>query len=194
MHVKKRILTTISALAVINLLLLGAGAMAATAIRKDAARIAEAQAELDTQYALHRYMRTVASTLTETSGRLGELRSMAIQEGEELQFITALERAADAAGVDQSIALETANQKDLSAGEREIPLKLEFSGTYPQALRYLNAIERLPYVIVFTGVTFETSRQDGQFNPDGRVQAAVTATAYWQASTAPSFTRPAEAR
>lgn len=190
MQVKKRILMAIGVLAAANLLLLGAGAIPAVlSINQYAARIAEEHEKLDTQYALRLFMRDSASKLSSAVSRLKALSAFAVPQGGELAFITALERAAETSGVSQRIALETVNQKDLSPWEREIPLRLDFSGTYPQVLRHLNAIERLPYGIVVTGIDVAAPRSLGDRNPQGLTDVTVSATVYWQSEDAPDFVR-----
>jgi hypothetical protein len=166
MLIKKRILTTIGALIAAIAFLLGAFAVPSIfTIRDLSSRIGDERSKLDSQYALRIFMRDAANKMAEVNVKLQSIAAMSIEEGGELAFITALEDAATANKVEQDIALETANQRDVSAWEREIPLTLAISGTYPNFLRHMAAIERLPYAISVSSVEVIPSRKLGANNP-----------------------------
>lgn len=187
MQVKKRMLITIGLLAAFDIGLLAAGTYAVIGIRKTAADISSEQAAIDDRYALRRYVRSSVTNLTDTKKKIGDLGAAAVTEGKELDFVTALESAADSSGVDQKIDLQTVNQKDVSPWEKTIPLNLALVGTYPQILKHLNAVERLPYYITIVDIAVTGARPgEGQ---DGKVNATVNATVYWQGAKAPDFVR-----
>lgn len=190
MQIKKRILTTIGVLLALILLLLG-GLVAPSvfAIQDLTTRIGEERARLDTQYALRIFMRDAEAKMTEVTSRLANISSMSIEEGGELEFITALENAAATNGVEQQIILATANQMDTSAWEREIPLTLSINGPYPNTLRHLAAIEKLPYEVVVSAVEIIPSRRHGTVNPEGRIELTVSAVVRWRSLSAPAFVR-----
>jgi len=185
---QKRILVTIGIFSTLNLALIGGlVATSVISIGKYVQKIEKERQNLETQYISRIYMRDTAASMSAIRARLDLASGLAVREGGELNFITSLERTAEKSGVKQSIALETANQKNLTTWEKEIPLGLEFSGTYPQVLRHLNAIERLPYSIIITGLQISADQQLGNENPDGRVKVSVSAIIYWQSKNTPPF-------
>jgi Tfp pilus assembly protein PilO len=188
MLVKKRMLITIVLFGGLTLLALGIAAVPSVlAIRDLEKKIAEEQDKIDVRYALRRYIRNSVTNLANTKRRIGALSAGALQEGKELEFITALEAAAEKSDVTQSITLETVNQKDTSKWEREIPLKLRIGGPYDRVLRHLNAIERLPYLVLLDSITISTPRQTSSAVPDGVIEATVDGVVYWQGTGAPDF-------
>ncbi len=188
MLVKKRMLITIGIFGGLTLVALGVAAVPSiVAIQDLKKKIAEEQAKIDVRYALRRYIRNSVTNLADTKRRIGALAAGALQEGKELDFITALESAAAASGVRQEISLETANQKDLSSWEREIPLKLRVTGPYDRVLRHLRGLERLPYFILVESVTADAPRPSGNPADDGDVEALITGIVYWQGAGAPDF-------
>lgn len=188
MLVQKRMLITIGLFGGLTLLALGVAAVPSIlAISDLEKKIAEEQGKIDVRYALRRYIRNSVTNLADTKRRIGALAAGAVQEGKELDFITALEQAANASNVTQVIALETANQKDLSKWEREIPLKLRVTGQYDNVLRHLQALERLPYFILVDGVSADAPRSSGNPSDEGDVEAMISGIVYWQGSGAPDF-------
>ncbi|HTM68964.1 MAG TPA: GspMb/PilO family protein [Candidatus Binatia bacterium] len=187
MLVKKRLVIISAVLGVLTLALTAAvGIPSVLSIQSYIGKIAEEQAKIDERYALRRYVRNSIASLAETKKKLGTFSSIALQEGKELDFVRALETAAGSAGVQQQLSLETVNQKDLSSWEKEIPVKIEVQGPYPNVLAYLNAVERTPYLLVVNGIQIAPPRS-GSVVRDGDVTANVTATAYWQGLNAPDF-------
>ncbi len=164
-----------------------AGVPSVLAIRSLISQIAEAQGKIDARYALRRYVRNSMTSLVDTKHRLGGLSGMALQEGRELDFVTAIENAASATGVDQQPDLQTVNQKQLSPWERAIPLRLHVTGDFPKVMQFLNAVERLPYAVTFTSIAIATPRQSSEFTKTGIVEADFQGTVYWQGQNAPDF-------
>lgn len=190
MLVQKRMLITIGLLGGLTLAAAGAIAVPSVlAIRELKTKIAEEQEKLDTRYALRRYIRDSVTNVSETKRRIGALSTGALQEGKELDFITALESASAASGVEQEIMLETANQKEISAWEREIPLKLKITGQYDRVIRHLRAVERLPYFVLVETIAFTNPRASAGAGKDGDVETNVAAIVYWQSGDAPDFVR-----
>lgn len=188
MLVKKRMIITIGLFGGLTLAAFGVGAIPSVlAIRDLENKIAEEQAKIDVRYALRRYIRNSVTNLAATKRRIGALAAGALQEGKELEFITALEASAASSGVTQEIALETANQKEISKWEREIPLKLRISGPYTRVLRHLNAVERLPYFILVDSIAITKPRASALPSSEGDVEALVAGIVYWQGAGAPDF-------
>lgn len=183
MLVNKRILTTMAVSGAVTLGLFGAVAVpAALSIRTLKTQIAEEQQKIDRRYAIRQLTRESLKVLDETKDRLAPLNAVAVKEGEELDFIRAVENAAGTYGVEPEITLETVNQKQLSDWEREIPIKLRVRSGYLNALRFLGAIERLPYYVIVDTAAFMAQRQKALGND---IETLIEGTVYWQAKAAP---------
>ena len=189
MLVKKRLIVISGALGFLILALSGAvGIPSVISSRTLVDKIAGEQAKIEERYAMRRYVRNSIANRGETKKRLGAFSAVALQENKELDFVRALEQAAGVTGVEQKLSLETVNQKDLSAWEKEIPVKIEVQGAYPKVLNYLNALERSSYIIIVNSIQIAPPRA-GSDVKEGDVIANVTATVYWQAQSAPDFVR-----
>jgi Tfp pilus assembly protein PilO len=189
MVIRKRLIAISAILGLLTLAIGGGvGIPSVLSIRGLIAKISEEQGKIDARYALRRYIRNSAANLAETKVQLGVLSSFSLQEGKELAFVTAIEDAAQSTGVEHKLILETANQKELSLWEKEIPVKMQVHGDFPKILAFMNAVERLPYAVMVDGVQVASPRST---TPDreGIVDATVTGTVYWIAQTAPDFTR-----
>lgn len=185
MHVNRRLLASSAVLSVITLALLVVSGLAVASIKDYTFKIADEQRKIDRQYALRRTMRSSAIKLSDSKMRIGGLAATAIHEGDELDFITALEKTALEADVEQDIQLETVNQKETSKWEKEIPLTLTVTGPYPRILMHLNAIERLPYAINVQQVAVDSVGATA--NAAGTVRVTISAKVYWQGDNAPDF-------
>jgi len=184
MHLKQRMTVMSATLAVLTLGIGGAiGIPSILAIQKSVSDIAVAQARLDDRYALRRYMTKAASDIADKKKRLAPLAAVALQEGRELDFVTAIESAAAASGVDEKLTLETANQREISTWEREIPVTIEASGPYPGVAAFLDALQRMPYLLDMS--TLDLSPKSDE--KPGSVHLEIHGVAYWLGSTAPDF-------
>lgn len=183
MHIKQRMTIMSATLAVLTLGIGGAiGIPSILAVRKAVTDIGVAQARLDDRYALRRYMSKAANDIASKKKRVAPLAMTALQEGEELKFITTIESAATAAGVEEKLTLETANQRELSAWEREIPVTISAIGPYAGVASFLDAMQRMPYLVDLA--TLDVSPVADQ---NGAVRLEVHGIVYWLGKSAPDF-------
>ncbi|MFA6603742.1 MAG: hypothetical protein WCT10_02775 [Patescibacteria group bacterium] len=187
MKINKRIVVTISILAGATLLLAGGVAVPTVLAIKDLnSKMAAANAEIDQKYDLRKHTRTSLIKLQQAKELIRTLSSVAVIEGEELEFVSALEKAAEDAGVKQSLVLETVNQRELSLWEKEIPIKIETDGEYRRILVYLHKLERLPYYLTVQSIDINLP-QHRESAADGVVKLRLTATVRWLAKNQPVF-------
>jgi len=193
MAAKQRYVISIS---VITVLILGVGGAvglpSAFAVRERAGQIADERRRIDDDFATRRAIRDSASSLGATKASMAPLAAMSVQEGDELAFITAVEAAAQAAGVTQSITLETVNQKERSKYEQAVPVRIVVNGTFGEVLRFMDALERMPYFLTTEAISVSGNR-GGAATAATLVDAVINATAYWTSRTAPDFARGAAA-
>jgi len=185
--VNRRIAITISVLAAATLLLAGAVAvptvMAITNLR---IKMAEANQMINQKYQLRRHSRTALEALQRAKEQINTLSSVAVIEGQELEFVSALEQAAESAGIKQDLTLETVNQRDVSPWEKEIPMKIRAAGDYRDLLVYLYKVQKLPVYITMTSVEIAAPAQR-RSAADGLVEANFSATVRWLAKDQPVF-------
>lgn len=189
MVIRKRLIAISVTLGILTLAVGGGvGIPSVLSIRGLITKISEEQGEIDARYALRRYIRNSAANLAATKISLGALSTLSLQEGKELAFVTAIEDAAQSTGVEHRLTLETANQKELSLWEKEIPVKMQVHGDFPKVLAFMNAVERLPYAIMLDNLQVASPRSTS-IDREGIVDATIAGTVYWLAETAPDFTR-----
>jgi Tfp pilus assembly protein PilO len=186
MTLRKRVLITLGVTVVAAVAVAAAiGVPSVFAIKGLQKEINAAQTAIDVRVAMFRYLRKAAADLNDTQRRVATLSQIAVRGGHELEFITALEEAAAAAGVEQDIGLNTASQKEISSWERISPLQLQIKGTYPQVRDYISRLERMPYLIdVRSFSIMRTGKEDGESS----VSATLSATVYMIGESGPSFT------
>lgn len=183
MSLKRRVITTAGVTTAITFLLGVGSFVIAGMISKSSDGIIAAQRKIDEQYALRRSLRGSTTDLSSIKREIGRLSVKDIHEGGELDFVRALEAAADTTGVSQDIRLETVNQKEISGWEKEVPLNLTFTGTYPQIIRHIAEIESLPYAVTVQNVTVNS-----ESDPLSRkVRASLAGSIRWIGQNAPDY-------
>jgi Tfp pilus assembly protein PilO len=190
MQIVQRMTVSVAALSLVLAGLVGGVAVPAMlsmqSLKKE---IHESQQRIDDRFAAQRYVRDAQASFHTTLEQVQRLSSLAVRKGEELDLVTAIEAAADENRVTQTLSLETANQKDLTPWERQIPLLITATGSYPDVVRFLSDVERLPYLVSINSVTVSSPREGAIKEREGRVTAAIDGTIYWQGDNAPEFVR-----
>ncbi|MEK9152243.1 MAG: hypothetical protein AAB692_02660 [Patescibacteria group bacterium] len=193
MQLRQKITATIGILGVAALAVFGAIVYPSVRAIDDLGNgISQEKLHIEESYLRRQLIRKSLEALGDARKKIGPLAAMAVREGRELDFVNALEAVETGTGVSQDINLVTANQKDLSKWEREIPLLLKVSGPFPSILKYLSNVERLPYSIVVQSMQLTESNQKID-NPLGAVDLNIQAVVYWQSKNAPAFLNSAPA-
>ena len=173
------------------LLLLGAVAVPSwLSIGNLERQIDAANAAIDKKYMVRQLVRDSFAALESSRDDIASLRSIAINEGEELKFIDAIEQVQDRTGVQADISLVTVNQKTISPWEREIPITVSVRGDYRDVIRFLSGLEHLPYVISFGSINLR-GEGDAAGRVVGGVRADLSGIVYWFGKNAPSFVNEA---
>jgi Tfp pilus assembly protein PilO len=188
MHVKNRMIIASGVLTVLTLGIGGAiGVPSLLTARADIRRIAAAQTTLDDRFAARMTVNKTMTDIAAAKRRVAPLSAMAVQEGHELDFVTAIESAAKDSSVDEKINLVTANQIILSPWERELPVSISIGGPFTNVLTFLNSLERMPYLIIVSGVQMSPLTVGAQSS--GSVSCTISASVYWLGANAPDFVR-----
>lgn len=101
---------------------------------------------------------------------LDELDKIFIKDKTALQFIDALEKTADAAGVTQEINLS--DKKEMVGSFKKVPISLTITGDYRNIIKYLSQLETLDYYISFNLLNFSSLQNETVLRVDG--------TTYWK--------------
>ena len=185
MKLNKRLAIIISVTGTLALLVIGVvGLPSLLAIKKLNQQIAAEYLDIESRYNLRRHTRASLAAMDDHKPKLQHLTDAVVIEGEELDFISALEAAASAAQVTQDLSLETVNQKDISPWEREIPIRVRTTGDYRHIVNYFQRLQALPYYISFDSLEFSTPyNRPGTYSEV--IQAEARGTIRWFAKTHP---------
>jgi hypothetical protein len=148
--------------------------------------IGSTQLQMERQYQQRQALRETTANLQAIRGIAGTLNRYAIREGDELRFIQSLENIAGRHGIEQDIQLETANQKDLTAWEKVVPLTITLKGAFPDVLRYLRDAETLNYDLQLDALQF-TELSPGAGGGQGDIQVRIIGRVHWLSRSAPDF-------
>jgi Tfp pilus assembly protein PilO len=114
---------------------------------KDIEAISEAvyaeRVDLEKKYLRGQLLKKTVENFQKIEPEKDKLVSIFINEGEELKFITALERIAASHGLVQNLKLQT--RREGSNNYYPLPLEITTKGRFIQTLRYLKDLERLNY-------------------------------------------------
>ncbi|MFC1703120.1 type 4a pilus biogenesis protein PilO [Patescibacteria group bacterium] len=145
-------------------------------------------AKIQDRYHRRGQLKETLLNLNEIKGGVGSLTSVAIKEGEALQFVQALEEIATRNGVEQEIQLRTVNQTELSDWELEVPITIIVEGEYVGILNYMRELESLPYYIIVNSFNVSsTGVTGGTLSSGGAVSASMTGTIYWITDDIPAI-------
>lgn len=187
MLVNKRIIVTISVLGAASLLLIGAGVIPTVlSISELELKINNQNIAIEKRYAARQQVRDTLTALEDNKSTIAGLKHYAVIEGEELNFVSALEGVQERTGIDADISLETVNQRDLSTWEREIPIRLTMTGDYADILRFIEGVERLPYLVVIDRLGLSGTNV-GSVPKPGLVRVELNGSVYWISKLAPTF-------
>jgi hypothetical protein len=188
MKIEKRIIATTVILIILTTAVGAAIAIPSVfKIRSQTDAIFEQQAEIERRYILRNYVKNTLSDIDTAQTQLEGIQKTYIREGEELEFIRAMEEAANKASVTQDISLETVNEREITLWEKEIPLRVSIKGPFTQVNSWLNEVEHLNYYVIFNTMTINAFRTGGIQDPFGVVEANFTGNVFWLADDAPYF-------
>ncbi|KPJ84872.1 hypothetical protein AMJ57_05165 [Parcubacteria bacterium SG8_24] len=189
MIIQRRMTVTISVISLLTVGIFGGVAIPSTlTITEMLSEIANERAKIEKRYQLRQYIRNAADDVERAKSDLASLRRIFLIEGEELDFIHALERSAAVANVSQEINLEVVNRTKVAEWEWEIPIKIQVDGKFNDTMRYLNEIEHLPYYVLVRGFTVNLPPQFRRgAKRDGTVRANFVGVVYMLTSEAPDF-------
>lgn len=156
-------------------------------INKTNLEIENSRIMIERQYLQRQQLREVVYSLESIRTSTANLNSYAIREGDELEFIQALENIATEHGVEQEINLITANQKVISTWENEVPISITLYGDYVGIINYLRQVESLPYYVQLKTLSLSKSQKRESGSKAETLKAALSGQVSWISNDAPSF-------
>jgi len=85
------------------------------------------------------------------------IQSLAIENGQELKFITSLEKLADENNVTEKIMLDVQSRK-LSGNYDVLPVELIIQGSYRDIIKYMAALRTIPATMSLTSLSISSGR------------------------------------
>ena len=113
------------------------------------AQIYKQKQELEKLYLSGRLLRPTKEQYEKVKFQIPDLSKIFVNDGEELQFITALEKIADDNNLDQEIDMRevTTEEEAQTKDYQKIPITLKVIGGYQNFINYLAGLESLDYYI-----------------------------------------------
>lgn len=157
-------------------------------VREVHENIGAEHAKIEGRYLRRGQLKDTLRILQEVRSGIVDLTSIAVHDGKELDFVRALEEAADDKNIEQEIQLKTVSQIELSDWERKVPVVLLIKGRYVDVLNYIRDIETFPYYITIDSFSFRTLRKGtAKSFTEETIQATLNGSVYWITSGAPSI-------
>lgn len=187
MGIEKRLTTSIIALSVAAVVIGAGGGIPVTlSMTKLQEQTAVESQKIETAYAMRRITESTVNTVADVNRRIRALGPVAIIEGQELDFINAMETIAAESQVTQNIELITADQEELSKYEKNVPLKINVEGDYLRVIEYFRKLDRLPYYLAPRNLRISIPSQR-EYAGDGRVRATYDSMIRWLSKDNPAF-------
>jgi len=134
---------------------------AASAIGQNTSQIHEQREKLDKLLSQGQSVRENQKNVQAVKSEINILQEIWLNSGEELEFITDLESAAEKNNLQQTITFDN-TQANEKKGNKIIPLELQLSGSLENILTYLAQIEAFDYYINFQNI--ELTKQGEEIN------------------------------
>ncbi len=122
-------------------------------VRELADLVIETETELQAQYANRKNLLSSLTRIDRAKSIMHDLDDQFVPIGNELDFITAVELAAETSGVELRINLNPASKGQ--AGDLTRTVDLQLSGPYRNILDALSAVERLRYLVIIRSVSIQ---------------------------------------
>ncbi|MBN1585079.1 hypothetical protein JW899_01795 [Candidatus Uhrbacteria bacterium] len=183
MRLTHRLITATAVLGALTLLTIGTVAVPSIlSMRRLRTEIQQEYLDIERQYSIRRQLGSSQKIIENIRPTLRKLLSMAVTEGNELEFIRTLEQAADRNGINQSISLETVNQNDITAWEKDIPVTILTNGSYGATIAYLDSLHSLPYQITVRSLSMSAQ---GNGSESANIRTEIRGTIRWLAKDHP---------
>lgn len=131
-------------------------APAANQIKKDKLLISAEKNNLKDLLALGQNITTNQKNLNYVEKNLEALGEPFLKKGEELKFITDLERIATENGIEQEILFNN-DSGETSGGAKIVPVEIRLNGGLYNTMNYINSLEKINYYININRIRINSS-------------------------------------
>ena len=111
--------------------------------------------DLEKKYLRGQLLRKTIEDFEKIKPEKDKLTSVFIIEGEELNFITDLEKIASSYDLEQNLDLQP-NKNEINGFYYSLPLEIKIQGGFIEILKYLHDLDKLNYYINLSSITINT--------------------------------------
>lgn len=140
-------------------------------IKKISSTIYDERVDLEKKYLRGQLLKKTIEEFESAKPKQEKLASIFIVEGNELEFITALEKIASAYNVEQSLQLKPVQNKN--SFYYSLPLDIKIKGNFINILKYLKELEKSNYYFNISAVDLNNDNKTDIISADlsGKVYA-----------------------
>ncbi len=159
-------------------------------IKKLSQTIFEQRVRLEKLYNQGQLLKKAREDLKQVSSKIEILDKSFVIKNEELKFITTLEELAAKNKLEQNIALNFSQQRNLKPGFNAVPFQLTLRGNFLNILKYLAETEKMDYYFNIESLSLENLVSQKNRTPSENfslstnektsVQALISAESYWK--------------
>jgi len=161
MGIKKRItIYIVIVLAITSIIVYFVILPTVTDIKKISDAVYAERVDLEKKYLRGQLLKTTIENFEKIRPEKEKLASIFIAEGEELKFITALEKVAASHNLAQTLSLQALKEgEEIKDFYYPLPLKITSQGKFTDILRYLKSLEQLNYSFNISSITISPNQQ-----------------------------------
>ncbi len=123
--------------------------------------VRETEGALEQEYKETRILRRSIREVGDITKKIAEYKHAFIHEGDELKLITELENIATTNHIDQTLQVDKTHTKRGATTKPAYVFSFNNRGTFADHVRYLRAIEQLPYYMNISALTWEKIKSTG---------------------------------
>ncbi|MBI5622035.1 hypothetical protein HY933_04210 [Candidatus Falkowbacteria bacterium] len=142
--------------------------------------------ELEEKYQRGQSLRAIYANIATVKQNRDRLNATVIEQDNELEFITALEKTTEGLAVNQNIVLSPPNLKAPTNKLQLLAITVTLDGGFIDILKTVERIEQLPYYLIVEKLDFSSdqtinspSAPDQTPLPNQRVRAVLKGKIYW---------------
>lgn len=128
---------------------------------------------LELKFKKGQYMKKVMEDLKNIEPNVTALRSVYLRKGEELDFITTLEKISEKFNLESDINIIQDQARESSDGLQELGIEIQLDGSYEHTLRYLTELEQLDYYTTIHSLEISSTEKN-----TGRVKSKLRGKIY----------------
>jgi Tfp pilus assembly protein PilO len=163
---KKKIIISISTIIIVTVIVIYFIILPTSSEIKEISRaVHNERVDLEKKYVRGQLLKKTIKDFEKIKPEKYKLISVFIGQGEELKFITELEKIANARKLSQKIELGKVDEKKVTKNSLySLPLKINLTGNFISIIQYLNDLERSNYYFNISAINFISPNQNNNQN------------------------------